>query len=267
MRPFLRQLMRALGKILMKALYFITVVFLMGCSSEAERRDVIVKSGYLNNEFSTQVPSVYINNLPHQKNVSEYIAMNTSVLLTPEATKKLDNIINNCSNCLSADRLVQPIRITHVPIGTKFKVIGEYLYFRNIFLLADSKIHFLLLKDDKSNIIEISKLSFEGFFIPHNRGYSDNQEIKRILKDLKSFDNGGNLVITYCPYLDIVKNQNILKFINDFSLEDDVKMSKDYSFCEGGSKLLFSSPESYLTSRYYFQGWSLYGRWHSLLNK
>jgi hypothetical protein len=245
----------------MRAIFLTCFFLLTGCSGDAERREVDVESGYVGQEHSLKIPAVFIENLPHSKDVSTYIAMNTATLLAKEATLRIEHIINSCTNCLDPDRLVRPLRVVNIAVGEKFRVIGEYLYYRNRFPLANSQIHFLLLEGRDGKLTEISKLAFEEFFIPHEQGYSVPDQVKWILGVVNSFETKNAVSFAYCPYLNTFDNQNISKFINDFALGDEINVSSNQDLCKGGSKLIFYSPESYLTAQYYFSEWRLNGRW------
>jgi len=248
----------------MKSLYLIIFSFLIGCTYEAERIDVTTKSSYLNKEFLSQMPLVYINNLPHQNNVSKYIATNTSVLVATEATKELRRVRNNCTNCIGPNRLVKPIRVSYVPEGTQFTVIKEYILKFNKFPFATSKSNYFLLKDKEGNVTEISIISFENFFIPNNYGLIEPSESQRILSDLKTFDSKKILTVIFCPRSHPFKTQDVKVFFDDFSLNREVTTYNNSDYCEGGSLLEFKTPESYLTTRYYFSEWLHYGTWHTL---
>ena len=119
----------------------------------------------------------------------------------------------------------------------------------------------MLLKDENNEVSEISKTAFKKFFFPKYDTYSRNSNITDQIKDIETLHNRNQLSINYCPNLYISKDQNILQFFTDFSLNNDVVITKILDICEQGYKLKFSDPVSYLTARYYFNSWMLYGQW------
>ncbi len=240
------------------------VLFLSGCTSKGLIKAVVNPSGFVSKVYSSQKPLLYVNNLPCVDGVSEYISLNSSTLLSPLVDSKLESFINSCTGCLGVNRLVTPIRLSNVLIGSKFKVVGEFNYYRNRFPFPSTNIHFLILQDANNKKVEISKVFFENSFLVPNANIG--RDAKRILDSLKYFDvngghsNGGHSM-DYCPYLTVNNKQDIQSFLKDFSLSNDVKITSNKSLCDGGSTLYFSTPESFLTSRYYFSEWNLYGKW------
>jgi len=242
-------------------LYILALTVISGCSSDAERRDVLQKSGYVNEVFPTKRPTVFIKHLPRLSTASKRTIRNTTVIIADEASKILAGLLNDCTNCINSNTLIKPLRVHYVPTGSKFKVISEYLYFKRNFPFADITGHFLLLKDENNEISEISKLAFEMFFFPEYDTYSRNPNIINRIKDIETLKNRNQLSINYCPYLDINKNQDISQFFTDFSLDNEVVITKALDICEQGYNLKFSDSVSYLTARYFFNSWRLYGQW------
>jgi len=241
--------------------YILVLTVISGCSSDAERRDVLQKSGYVNKAFPTKRPTVFIKHLPHLSTASKRTIRNTTVIIADEASKILTSLLNDCTNCINANTLIKPLRVHYVPTGSKFKVINEYLYFKRNFPFSDITGHFLLLKDENNEISEISKLTFESVFFPKYDTYSRNPNIINRIKDIETLNNRNHLSINYCPDLYINKNQDILQFFTDFSLNNDVVITKISNICKQGYNFKFSDSVSYLTARYFFTSWRLYGEW------
>jgi hypothetical protein len=243
-----------------KFLPLLVLFLIVSCNSVRERREVETNSIYLQKEFTSPVPLVYLKNIPHVEDVSEYVANNSPILIAKEAEYKVEEFENHCTGCLSPDRLVTPIRLKFIPAGTRFKVIGEYLSFRRTPLGA-SKIPMLILRDENNDISEISEISFQVNFINYrkaNRSISESETLRM----LNEFQNGNAVTINYCPNINIVKHQDINKFFHDFHLQNDIKVHQDKPSCEDGTTITFFNPESLLTARYYFEEWDLYGQWH-----
>lgn len=226
-----------------------------------ERRDVETKSGYVGNEFSLRIPAVLIENLPHIHTAPRRVARSAPLLFAKEASKQMDYILNMCVNCLGPERIVQPIRVVNVPVGESFRVIGEFLYYDEVSLKGTYKIHFLLLEGRDGEITEISKSSFDSLFIPNNLVRSNLDEVEIILQTISRFKSVDAVSVIYCPYPTIPDRHDIRRFIGDFGLEADIKVHGAEDACDDGSELTFLNPESYLTARYYFTEWQLYGQW------
>ena len=238
------------------------ILFFSACSDKSEERDVTKESGYVGKEFSLQRPAVFIENLPHIKNISSDIWRNSFALLAEESSKEIRSFLNKCHNCIGPGRLVRPLRVVNIPSGEKFTVVKEFIYFSSgSQVKGDINIHSFLLKGDDGEISEISKLSFEGLFIPNNHGIIEYEEINWTLGIIYSFNSKKVVSLTYCPSLDIAKNQDISKFIDDFELEDEVEVLTNSDSCDGGFVLKFHNPESFLTAKNYFSEWGLYGKW------
>jgi hypothetical protein len=243
-----------------KFLSLFVLFFVISCNSVRERREVETNSIYLQKEFTSPAPLVYLKNIPHVEDVSEYIANNSSILIAKEAKYKVGKFESHCTGCLSPDRLVTPIRLQFIPVGTRFKVIDEYLSFRRTPLGA-SKIPMLILRDENDNISEISEISFQINFINYRKANRSTTE-SETLRMLNRFQNGNVITINYCPDINVVKHQDVNKFFHDFQLENDIKVHVDKPSCEEGTTITFFNPESLLTARYYFEEWDLYGQWH-----
>ena len=105
------------------------VIFLIGCdSSMPERRAVSKSSEFLGKTFASKIPLAYKMNLPRYDRVSRFIRLNSDTIFAEEVDRKITEITNSCVNCMGEDRLTTPIRIEYIPIGTKFTVVGEYVY-------------------------------------------------------------------------------------------------------------------------------------------
>ena len=247
---------------LIQTIIIIIVAFIFyGCSGKPQREEIKEKSGYVGKTYKLKIPVVSIENLPHVENVSKEIAANTNVLMAKEASKSMQYILNRCLNCIDSERLVQPLRVRNITVGEKFRVIGEYLYFVNRFPLGNAEIPFLLIEDKNGEITEISKSSFEGFFIPRGPGYSDKKLVDETLELIKKFDKMSKVPILYCPYSKVKEKEGILKFINEFKLNSDVTLSDTAVSCEGGQELIFENATSFMTAHYYFFEWGLNGKW------
>lgn len=240
------------------------VIFTIDYAYATERINASDKSEFVGKEVSTHTPTVFIKNLPHEINVPEKISRYGNTLFSSEATKFIGIFPNNCSNCLSAELMIQPIRVEYVPAGTKFTIIGDNLRVKKRFPFSDSKIHFLLLLGEDGEVSELFGFRFDNFFEPDKYGGKEHEDIREIERDLQKLEKNNSLSIMYCPKLNISKDQDVAQFIRDFSLENVVQIETNYEYCEQGSKLVFFSQEAYMTSRYYFEEWSLYGRWHSM---
>ena len=240
----------------------LVLLILTSCDGVRERREVEKNSIYLQKEITSPKPLVYLKNLPHVEEVSAYISNNSPTLVAKEASREIEELENSCTGCLSSDRLVTPIRLELIPTGTNFKVIDEYLSYR-ITPLGPSKIHMLLLRDENNNISEMSELSFELNFVvkqnSKNRLSKSEIETLSMLDMIKEIDS---IVIKFCPKINIGNNLSVNDFIHDFRLENEIKVHEDSPSCKKGTVMTFFSPESLLTARYYFNEWSLYGKWY-----
>jgi hypothetical protein len=245
-----------------KTIPFLILFLVISCDSVRERREAVTHSTYLKKEFTSLVPMVYLKNLPHVEDVSEYVAKNSPTLIAKEAEYKIEELGNHCTGCLSPDRLVTPIRLVFIPIGKRFEIIDEYLSFRHT-PLGPSKIPMLILRDENDNISEISEISFELNFVDYrNRKISVRSSETKTINMLNKFIDVDSVTIKYCPKIKIVKYPDVNKFFHDFHLEDDIKVHEDKPSCESGTTITFYNPESLLTARYYFEEWGLYGQWY-----
>jgi hypothetical protein len=246
-------------------LFFIVIFcFIAGCDEKSERREVKVKSLYLGKEYSSLEPLVYIKNLPHDEEVSWYIAVNGPSLMAKEASRSIADFRYGCMNCLDKKRLVTPIRVEYIPVGTKLKVIDEYLDFYERFPLTDSEIRMLLLKDSEGNISEMPEYAFEDSFVKSfgKSSYLAGED-KLTLNILKKYKDSRKFSVNYCPNPKTFEFQKMSKLISDFSLENDVTVTHGFAPCDKGFTMTFFSLESFLTLRYYYREleWGLRGRW------
>lgn len=249
-----------------KILAVLIILFLFGCSDRRQQKSVKHESGYVEKTYILKKAVVYVRTLPRNKNLPDIIAWNTSNLLDDKATLQIKPLSKNSFGTLRPEWLVQPIRNEYVPGKTKFKVIDEYRSYRNRFPLGSSNIHMLLLKNSDGEIIEISKLSFENFFL---RDWTKHQiylipDILEIKRDLYYIEKYGTLRIVYCPHKEIESKSNYEQFIQDFALEKEFKITEGYNYCDRGVTLNFTTSQSYLTAMYYFSDWELYGDWHTI---
>lgn len=250
---------------MIKIFIILLSLFLLGCNGRRVVRDVKYESGYVGKTYSLKKAVLYIRSLPRNKNVPEVITWNTSTLLADEATLQFDPLIKNSFGTLSPEFLVKPIRNEYVPVGTKFKVVGEYRGYRNRFPLGSSNIHMLLLENSHGEIVETSKLFFENLFLQNWTNWQIylNPKILKIKRDLYYIEKYGELRVAYCPKGDIFDG-SYEEFIRDFALEKELKVTNGDNYCCDGVILNFTTSQSYLTSMYYFSDWGLYGDWYTI---
>jgi len=213
-------------------------------------------------EVSSPQPLLYLKNLPHVEDVPKIIANNTIILVDKGATRRIANLRNPCAGCLRPEYLTTPRRLEFIPEGTKFKVVDEYMSYR-MTALGSSQIPMLILKDENGNISETSIILFEvELSNPQGRKLSLGREESKTFKMLRKFESGGRVTINYCPKVIRGTSINVNKFFDDFDLENDVKIHKTKPLCKNGTTITFINPESFLTARFYFEAWSLYGNWY-----
>ena len=54
------------------------------------------------------------------------------------------------------------------------------------------------------------------------------------------------------------------RFIHDLAQEKELWITAGYNYCNQGVTLNFISSEGYLTAKYYFDDWKLYGDWYTI---
>jgi len=263
-------------------LYFsllLLLLFIPGCSSSPKQLQVLHPSKYLGNTYITKKPLLYELNLPRFDEVSAFIRDNSSNIVDKKADRRIEGLGNTCGGCLSGERLVTPVRLSYIPIGTKMTVIDEYLYDTDSSF--NSPIHMLIVEDGVSNISEISLLGFK-LDVEQGRFYKNIYNEKLVTyKNVKKFEHDGKLIIDYCPDNYIQPCNDPTKFFNDFKLQEDVQLEfkidackranhpnnsnhpKRLKECNNGYTIEFKTLDSYLTARYYFQSWGLYGDWNN----
>lgn len=249
----------------MKKIISIVVLCLLEGCSVVEIREVGKSSIYLDNEYVSLIPSVYFKNLVHDDEAPTNVAGNTYVIHSKDATLSVQRLVNNCSNCIDEKRMVRPVRVEYIPIGTRFKVIGEYLIYSKVPIKGVHESHRFLIQDENRNTAEIDSNLFDDLFIKTVEYSSKTKDLySNKLRALNKFDKYGQIRYLYCPYLDVISNQDMSKFIKDFELEKEIQVKPGELFCEEGMQLTFLSEESFLTAGYFFTEWQLYGRWFNV---
>ena len=222
-------------------------------------RDAEKKSSdYVGLSFVTSRPLAYKTGLPRYNEIKHSLRDSYFAIYSDDADRKITQLTSRCSGCMTPDKLTTPIRIEYIPSGTTIKVVGEYLYKSDSIFSSD--IPMLIVTDEQGNNAEISQLGFELDIAKTYTGrYS--RETNSILKNIESFNNKGNIRLSYCLH-DFEKNSpEPAKFIRDFQLEAEVDITHSNAMCDDGFIFEFKTLTSYLTSNYYFKAWGLFGKW------
>ena len=244
----------------------LTIMFLVSCdNSIPERREVENSSELLGKTFATTLPLAYKINLPRYSDVSKYIMLNSETIFADEVDRKITGITSDCANCIGESRLTTPIRIKYIPIGTKFTVVDEYMYYSDYgsWINGPTNIHTLILKDEFGNLSEMSELGFMLDFVDDRFTHRDlRKEESLVLNNINSLLENEALSLVFCIANWLESPGELSDFISDFQLEKEVAYRPEATLCDNGYEITFKTTEAYLTSIYYFNDWRLYGEWH-----
>ena len=217
------------------------------------------KSEIIWKEFITQKPLVYHLNIPRFNEVETLVAMNSSTLHSDLVDRKIDELTPGCHNCLGSKRLTTPRRVSLIPTGTKLTVVDEYEYYSDhSYINPPSSIHYLIIEDENKNKSEISKLWFK--LMMNDTRLST--EKKEIIQHINNFDEQWKISLLFCQ--SEIGHGSWSNFIKDFQLWDDIKFSLSKTQCENWIILKFNNLDSYLTSIYHYNDWSIYWKWFIL---
>lgn len=218
-------------------------------------------SGFVGKTYLTKTPLVYLVNLPNVNEIDSLIAINSRTVLSTETSRGLEELRNICTGCLDAERLVTPIRIEFLPIGTQLTVIEEYQRYLRIDLFWVEDLHYLLVEDQYGNKAEVSKLGFELDVINQNDDWQPRGEEKKTLEALSYIEKNDSMAVDFCLSDWLDETREVSRFINDFHLENEMHIEDYRGLCTNGTSIVFKSPEAFLTARFFFQEWGLYGDW------
>ncbi|GGA82310.1 hypothetical protein GCM10011369_25360 [Neiella marina] len=162
---------------------------------------------------------------------------------------------------MGEDRITTPIRIKYIPVGTKFTVVDEYLYY-SWRIKGPTNIHILILKDDSGNLSEVSELAFELDFVDERFiGRTLIKEEVFALKNIYVLQENQNLKLAFCIAQWLEEPGDLSDFVSDFQLGKEMAFRPESLICNNGYEITFKTTEAYLTSIYYFQDWGLIGEW------
>jgi len=231
-----------------------------------QRKAVRETSEFLGKSFVTPIPLAYQTGLPRYDQVTRFIRRNTFTLFAREVDRQITEIENKCAGCLDSDRIVTPIRVVYLPIGSKLKVTGEYLYVEKG--LSGSTIHMLIVSDEHGNKSEISEIVFKLSVASEElAGQSALNKDTEILKNISLINQNNKLALSFCPSRFAPDSADPVEFMHDFQMESEVSVKSSTAMCKNGYIIEFKTPEAYLTSRYYFEEWGLFGHWSNNLKR
>jgi len=216
-------------------------------------------SGLVGKQFIADVPLVYIKNLPYFEDVEPDIVFDTPIVFTRKTSYDLEQLRNNCSGCLDADKLVTDIRVEFISIGTSLTVVEEFLQITKKQRGSDETTHFLLVEDDTGNKAEISKLDFELYVLDtQDTRYPWGSESRTVVQNaIEILTKGDVLEIEHCFQRSNALT-SLVAFVDDFNLEDDIQFVNDASTtC---SVITYNNLDAFMTANYYFGEWGLDGR-------
>ena len=216
------------------------------------------ESPYLNKEFKLNFPQIYVSNLPYCNEVEPFIARNSTCLINKKAKFRLEELTHNCKGCLDKKRMPKPRRLIYND-NLNFKVIDSFI-FKYEYLISYSELKFVLLKDNKGNIIEVPEMILS--MLDSKEEYKMSMEEISIKKDYDDFKNNSSNTLTKIFCFQGYNIKNLKQYLKDFELENKIKL-EDYSGCSIGEGFIINTKDfdSYITFRYYLNEWDIFGKW------
>lgn len=221
-------------------------------------------SKYLGETFITKKPLLYIKNLPRNNCKHRSCGYKYDI--------ELEDLYNNCGNCLDRKRLTTKLRAEFVPAGTSLKVVDAFSTKYKFFSIDGGSHKYLVVEDEKGNKAEISDYRFESDVIKTDLRRGTEIE-EKVVRDLEKFTDNSLFIKHYCfwRYSDKNEDANVIEsylhnFIKDFQLNEEMTYlplteflgaDKKISYC---SVISFRTKNAYLLSHYYFEEWGLYAR-------
>lgn len=249
------------------SLFFLSMGF---CQSTLETStDVKLELTLIGQKHKTEVPLIYKKHLPYKEDVSWYIRNNTFVAHTTITSTELSQLRPFCHNCLDKSRLVTPIRIELVPIGTVLTVV-QVLNRDGRPIRSEEDINLLILEDDQGNLSQISSFGYELEVIDPNifrsKPWGDELWISYALD---FFKDNQFIEAEYCVE-ELVSSTGIdmpngtavfAEIVTDFKLDKEIQLEGfDRHNCPYGVTVLFESEEAFLTIQYHLSEWGLYNK-------
>ncbi len=216
------------------------------------------ESGLVGKQFVSDVPLVYLKNLPYFEDIDSTIVFDTPTVLTRKTSYKLSELRNICTNCLDAQRLVTDIRVEFIPVGTPLKVAEEFLQINRKQRGLDETVHVLIVEDEQGKQAEITKLNFELFVLDtQGTQFPWGSESKTVLQNaIEILSETATLQVEHC-FRRRDAFASLEAFVNDFSFRSDIQFVNDTA--KGCSVITYNTLDAFMTAHYYFETWGLDG--------
>ncbi len=215
-------------------------------------------SQYLGQTFTTNVPLFYQSRIPQKGNYE---------LVTFRKT---------CLNCENHERLKSPIRLTFIPAGTVFKVIGSFetKEIKNLGLTKHSY-QYLVFQDKYGVRSQASESGFEIDILKPNYKYYDYDN--RLMPLIDKFNYDKKLELIFCESSFESQASDRLKFrplqesFREFA--DDFKVNNEISFVKSAETktkeksncavLFFKDLSPLYLLFYYGEDWGIWGKYYT----
>lgn len=195
--------------------------------------------------FTSKKPLAYVINQPWYFKAESFIQWNAPTFF--KHNRELNEIRNDCINCLDKRRLITPIRLEYIPTGTSFLVKG---FFSHRSKGSGSRIDFYVIEDGRGRLSEVSSIGFQ--LMVASSSLNDEEQNAEVAAGL--YGRGKNVVLNTCWGNEI---ELLDRFRIDFLLAEEIS-KKDANEVFGGQRCVeydFKSLEAYLTYRHFKEEW------------